>query len=447
MNIRKINLVLGHEYLTRVKKKSFIFTTIFVPLLFVALMIVPSIIMMHDFDDKVAKLAIKDNSGIVAEALEDNAVIDYDFPEDDIETLKSRLYDLDYDAIVFISALDSNNNAVADVYSKKQINAKVSESLTSNLEKIIEDYKIGQLNIENFEELMSSVETKVNLKNIVISESGDEKRPMLIINMVISLIMGMVIYMFVAMFGSMVMTSVIMEKSNKIMEVIVSSVKPLELMMGKIIGVACVALTQFIIWIILTGGILLGFQMFAGQKLIADTQMTEQISAMGGITQDAVQSFAKTDMMTEVFSALKDINFGYIIVCFIIFFILGYLLYASLYAAVGSAVDNEADTQQLVLPITIPLIIGLLIMLQAFKNPDSALSVWASIIPFTSPMVMLARIPFEGSVPLWQLLLSIGLLIVTFIAAAFVSGKIFRVGILMTGKKYSWKDIWKWLKY
>jgi len=165
---------------------------------------------------------------------------------------------------------------------------------------------------------------------------------------------------------------------------------------------------------------------------------TEQITEMAQASESE---------MAQVFSAIKEVNFGLIIGCFLIYFVLGYLLYASLFAAIGSAVDNEADTQQLVLPVTIPLIIGLLLMLQAFQNPDSQLAFWGSMIPFTSPMVMLARVPFEGCVQTWELLLSIGLLLITFLIAVFFSGKVYRIGILMHGTKYSWKDIWKWLKY
>lgn len=448
MNFKKVNLVLGHEYMIKVKKKSFIFTTIFTPILFAALMIVPSLLMMADLDNKVAKVYVEDNSGIVMQNLEDNAVVDYEKAEGDFETLKSQLYDLDCDAIASISELDSARNVSVQIYSKKQLNAKVSENLSSNIEDIIKDYKISELKIENFEELMASVKTDVHLNNIVISEAGNEKHAMLEINMALSFIMGFVIYMFVAMFGNMVMSSVINEKSNKIIEVIVSSVKPFELMIGKILGVACVALTQFFIWVVLTAAILLGFKAIAGPKLMPDPTAVQQVTEMTGMNMEGMQeSLAKTNVLTQVFDALKDINFGYIILCFVIFFILGYLLYASLFAAIGSAVDNEADTQQLVVPVTIPLIIGLLIMIQTFQNPDSSLSVWASIIPFTSPMVMLARIPFEGCVPLWQLLLSIGLLIVTIIIAVYISGKIYRVGILMNGKKYTWKDLWKWIKY
>ena len=251
--------------------------------------------------------------------------------------------------------------------------------------------------------------------------------------------MGFVIYMFVTMFGNMVMTSVINEKSNRIVEVIVSSVKPFDLMIGKILGVASVALTQFFIWVILTLAIVFGFQLAMGPELMGDPEAMEQMTQMAGMGTEQITEMAQASdsEMAQVFSAIKEVNFGLIIGCFLIYFVLGYLLYASLFAAIGSAVDNEADTQQLVLPVTIPLIIGLLLMLQAFQNPDSQLAFWGSMIP----------VPFEGCVQTWELLLSIGLLLITFLIAVFFSGKVYRIGILMHGTKYSWKDIWKWLKY
>ena len=244
--------------------------------------------------------------------------------------------------------------------------------------------------------------------------------------------------MFVLMFGNMVMRSVIDEKSSRIVEVVVSSVKPFDLMIGKILGVASVAVLQFLIWIVFTTVLVFGFQYAVGTEMMMQevNGVTEQVQVIGGSAE-----------LGNIMSAISEIDFVYILGNFFIYFVLGYLLYAAMFAAVGSAVENEADTQQLSVPVTMPLIAGLFIMLHTFQHPDSALSVWASIIPFTSPMVMLARIPFEGGVPLWQLLLSIGLLLLTFIGIVYLSGKIYRVGILMYGKKAGFKDLWKWLKY
>jgi ABC-2 type transport system permease protein len=238
----------------------------------------------------------------------------------------------------------------------------------------------------------------------------------------------------------MVMRSVIEEKTTRIIEVLVSSVKPFQIMMGKILGVASVALTQFFIWIVFT----LAIVTVAGSALGLNDAAQTMAAAQPDIPVEQIAAAVQEDDGGFI-QALKDVNYVQIIGCFIIYFVLGYLLYSSMFAAVGAAVDNEADTQQLILPITMPLIIGLFLMMHTFQYPDSSLSFWGSVIPFTSPMVMMARIAY--GVPAWELALSIGVLVLTFVVMAYLSGKIYRVGILMYGKKPGWKEIWKWLKY
>ena len=277
--------------------------------------------------------------------------------------------------------------------------------------------------------------------------------------MIVSMLLGIIIYMFIAMFSGMVMSSVIEEKSSRVVEVLVSSVKATELMFGKIIGVALVALTQFFMWIVLTGLLVSVFGGIVGMdKISAGTGSADAVMSslggessavpgvdVGGITDSLAASAQEADNpVAAILSTLAGLDYGEIIISFVIFFIFGYLLYASLFAAIGSAVENEADTQQLQIPVTIPLLIGFFIAIYAFKAPDSTLVFWGSMIPFTSPIVMLARIPF--GVPSWQLVLSIVILIVTFVVCAWGSAKIYKVGILMFGKKSSFKDLWKWLK-
>ena len=267
----------------------------------------------------------------------------------------------------------------------------------------------------------------------------------------------MIIYVFIAMFSGMVMQSVIEEKASRVVEVLVSSVKATELMFGKIIGVACVALTQFFLWIVLTAVIVTGVSSFIGFDTIFEsttiqteqmTQMTEGLGVdpgMMGMPMPALDTTAVPGgEMGAILSTLKDLNYGMLLISFFIYFALGYLLYSSLFAAIGSSVENEADTQQLSIPVTVPLMIGFFIAFYAFKSPDSAVVFWGSMIPFTSPIVMLARIPF--GVPVWELALSIALLVGTFIACGWASAKIYRIGILMFGKKSTFKDLWKWLK-
>ncbi len=447
MDFKKIKLVMGREFSIRVKKKSFIITTIVTPILFAALMIVPSLIMTMDLDSETDRIMVVDRSGIVAQNLESNADIEYVISEDmDIEALKKDIDNLDIYALIQISELDSTNNVVVDAYAPKQINAGVSDEIEGDINDIIEKYKLSRYDIENFDKILADINSGIALNTYILGADGEERESMVGVNMGISFVMGFIIYMFVVMFGQMVMTSVINEKSNKIVEVIVSSVKPFDLMIGKIIGVASVALTQFLIWVVLTGVLVLGTTAFMGPE-VADPQATEQMMSMSGMDPAMMEDLSDSNMVSKMLNVVKEINIPLILGSFLIYFILGYLLYASMFAAIGSAMDNEADSQQLVLPVTIPLIIGLLIMMQTFQNPDSALSFWASMIPFTSPMVMLARIPFDGCVQTWELLLSIGILLVTFLVVVYFAGKVYRIGILMRGTKYSWKDLYKWLKY
>ncbi|MBQ3820086.1 MAG: ABC transporter permease, partial [Bacteroidales bacterium] len=273
-----------------------------------------------------------------------------------------------------------------------------------------------------------------------VSESG--------VYMMVSMILGMIIYMFIALFGGMVMSSVIEEKASRVVEVLVSSVKATELMFGKIIGVALVALTQFFLWIVLTLAILGIVGAVSGQNLLQGADTTQMVQTVGVLQAEQAEEVAAAlsdqGEMGVIFSTLGNLPYGQILVCFVVFFLFGYMLYASLFAAIGSAVENEGDTQQLQIPITIPLLLGFFIAIYAFKAPDSALVFWGSMIPFTSPIVMLARLPF--GVPVWEIVLSIVLLIATFAVCAWISAKIYKVGILMFGKKSTWKDLWKWFK-
>ena len=252
------------------------------------------------------------------------------------------------------------------------------------------------------------------------------------------------------MFSGMVMQSVIEEKASRVVEVLVSSVKATELMFGKIIGVACVALTQFMLWIVLTAVLVGGFSLFVGfDSLMGDPAQTEQMmemtAQMGGVdVAEMTETMAQEEGLGAVLSTLQDINWAQMILAFVVYFALGYLLYASFFAAIGSAVENEADTNQLQMPVTVPLLLAFFIALYAFNAPDSPIVWWGSMIPFTSPIVMLARIPF--GVPTWELGLSVLLLVLTFMACGWASAKIYRIGILMFGKKTTFKDLWKWLR-
>ena len=296
---------------------------------------------------------------------------------------------------------------------------------------------------------MQDVQVDIPVSTYTLGDEGEEKITMSEVYMIISMVLSIIIYMFIAMFSGMVMQSVIEEKTSRVVEVLVSSVKATELMFGKIIGVACVALTQFFLWIVLTLILVGGFSAFVGfDSIMGDPAQTEQMMAMtqmGGVdVAEMTSAMAEEEGLGAVLNTLKDIKWGQMILAFIVYFALGYLLYASLFAAIGSAVENEADTAQLQMPVTLPLLLAFMIALYAYNAPDSSLVWWGSMIPFTSPIVMLARIPF--GVPVWELALSIVLLVATFAACGWASAKIYKIGILMFGKKSTFKDLWKWLR-
>lgn len=452
MKLRNINIIISREYLTRVKKKSFLLTTFLVPVLFAAMCILPSVIMFMAKDtDK--KVAVIDQSGIAMPYLVDTDAVDYeDYSTEPVDSMKLRFDELGLDALVVVSPLDSVQRSVTVAsYSAKPLSMELKEGVQSKVNDAVEDYRLALYEIGDLKQIMEDVKSDISMSTYTLDESGEEKITSSEVYMIISMLLSIIIYMFIAMFSGMVMQSVIEEKSSRVVEVLVSSVKATELMFGKIIGVACVALTQFFLWIILTLVLVGGFSAFVGfDSLMGDPAQTEQMMEMAQMQMGGVDMTEMTETMAEeegmgaVLSTLKDIDWVQMILAFIVYFALGYLLYASFFAAIGSAVENEADTNQLQMPVTVPLLLAFFIAIYAFNAPDSPIVWWGSMIPFTSPIVMLARIPF--GVPMWELLLSIVLLLATFAACGWASAKIYKIGILMFGKKTTFKDLWKWLK-
>ena len=451
MKLRNISTIISREYLTRVKKKSFLLTTFLVPILFAAMCILPSVIMFMA-KDTGKKIAVVDQSGIVMPYLVDTEAVDYeDYSSESADEMKTRFKELSLDALVVVSPLDSAAKTVSVAsYSEKPMSVDLKESIGSKVNEAVEDYRISLYEMGDLKQILDDVQSDVSIATYTLGESGEEKITSSEVYMVISMLLSMIIYMFIAMFSGMVMQSVIEEKASRVVEVLVSSVKATELMFGKIIGVACVALTQFFLWIILTLVLVGGFSAFAGfDSLAGDPAQTEQMMEMttqmgGADVAEMTAAISEQDGMGAVMSTLKDINWGQMILAFVVYFALGYLLYASFFAAIGSAVENEADTNQLQMPVTVPLLLAFFVAIYAFNAPDSPIVWWCSMIPFTSPIVMLSRIPF--GVPGWELALSIALLVGTFIACGWMSAKIYKIGILMFGKKTTFKDLWKWLR-
>ena len=435
----KIGIIAGREFNERVRKKSFIITTILMPLFLVAMMFIP-MLMVNMKSDTVREIYVVDDSGVIADKLQDSGTLRFIPSDMPLEEIKEQSLDI-------FGVLVIGNNVVegggAQLYTYDSSTIDIESEISTQIKEIIETEKLKGYNIENLSEILASVETSVPLSVKQFSESGEAKDSSSVVAIVAAYIFGFLIYMFVFLYGGMVMQGVIEEKSNKVLEVMVSSVKPFQLMMGKILGIASVALTQLLIWvvfIIVVGGGLMS--LLAGDMIEAAQAMSSgmpmDMSAMSGMVMDA-------DMAAAINTLTDPAYLFRLIGGFIVYFIGGYLLYAAMFAAVGSAVDNEKDTQNLQTPISMPLILGLFVMLTAMQDPNSPLAVWCSIIPFTSPIVMVARLPY--GVPAWELWTSIGVLFASFLAIVWFAGKVYRVGIFMYGKKPTFKELFKWMKY
>ena len=449
MNLKTIGIVISREYLNKVKKKSFIWTTLLVPILVAGLTIGLMVVMMNT-KEKVKTIAVVDQSGIVMPYLADTETIHYlDMSQMQLDSVKAHLSDFGCDGVLSVGGLDTVEKTVpADLYSPKPFGMELTDNISSRINRAVEDYRISTYNIEGLDQILKDVKANIHLYSYTVSDDGEEKISEAGVYSIVSMVLGIFLFIFVTMFGSMVMSSVIEEKSSRVVEVLVSSVKATELMFGKIIGIALVALTQFLLWIVLSVAIISVGGAVIGLDKLGGNNPTELVSTMGGVdaaqVEEMTAQLADQGEMGTVVSSLMNLPYGQILGLFFVYFIFGYLLYASLFAAIGSAVENEGDTQQLQLPLTIPLMLAYMIALYAFRAPDSSIAFWGSIIPFTSPIVMISRLPF--GVPAWEIILSVVLLVATFALCAWASAKIYRVGILMFGKKSTWKDLWKWLK-
>ncbi len=459
--MNKIGLIIRREYLTRVRKKSFIIMSVLGPLIFAAYILIP--MYFATLEDREEKLMVViDDSGLFTAQGPDGPVFTIQETETikfqvvkgvPIETFKETFEESGYYGLLFIPAniLASNSSLI---YSTKQTSIEISEYLKRSMESEIEDLKLAQHEIEDIDKILAEVETSINVRNIKWTKDGKTQESNTGVIMGIGYLGGMMIFFFIFFFGSQVMRGVIEEKVSRIIEVIVSSVKPFQLMMGKIIGVGLVGLTQFLIWMVLSAVLVTGLKAAFFPELtqtpteqVVGSDLFDQGASAQDMSIGTPEGLANQDMdmAKEIFASLKSINAGIMIASFLFFFIFGYLLYASMFAVVGSMVDNETDTQQLIFPVILPLILGIYVMISAINNPDNALAFWFSIIPFTSPVVMMVRIPF--GVPWWQLALSGSLLVLTFLAMTWVAAKVYRTGILMYGKKVSYREVWKWLRY
>jgi len=436
----KISLIIKREYTTRVMKKSFILLTFLTPILFVGM--ISLIVWLGGIkDDKVKTIAVIDKTHLYEKVLKSNESYSFQFVNAPVDEIKKQTKDNgQFTALLYISDNLIDNPKAVTLYSEKQVNMELKGYITGLLNKYVEEQKLAAYNIPHLKEMVEKSHTEIDLKTIKWAENGKDKEGSAELALTIGMLSAFIIYMFIVIYGAQVMNGVVQEKTNRIVEVMISSVKPFELMMGKIIGIAMVGLTQFLMWVILTGVI-----SAAVGSLFVGSIDVNSMHQMGQVGMQTAPVNAMPSEMQSLFTALSGVNYFQIVGLFIVYFLGGYLLYASLFAAVGSAVDNETDTQQFSMPIMLPIIFAIYAGIFAAQNPDGPLAFWCSMIPFTSPIVMMVRLPFD--VPVWQILLSLTILILSFVGTTWMAGKIYRTGILMYGKKVSWKELWKWLKY
>lgn len=432
----KIGIVIRREYYERVSKKSFIISTILMPLLMLGLMIAPALITVFSTSD-TKTIAVIDNSKVIAQNLKNNEEINYislDIP------LDSALANTDIDGVLLIEeSILSSSNGVS-LYTNGASSLTIEQNITSQIENTIEEQRLKNYDIENLDEILNAIKANVSLQTFRNDQDAGSNASSSFLSYIIGTIMTFLLYIFLLLYGQMVMTSIIEEKNNRVLEIVVSSIKPAQLMMGKIVGIGLVAVTQVLIWAtlisIVSGSIL---------PALLPTEVMSEVTAFNNGTIDINTATNDTELLHAI-SVLS--NVGYILSIFgylMLFLIGGFLFYSSIYAAIGSAVDNIQDAGQFQSIVVFPIIIGLILSMTVVNDPNSSLATIMSMIPFTSPMVMMARIPF--GIATWEIIVSLVILYISFIFMVWVAAKIYRVGIFMYGKKPSIKELIRWINY
>lgn len=430
-----ISLIVGREFRARVRKKSFIITTLLMPVLMIGLMVAPALIMEYSQGEQ-KRIAVIDESGLVAPQLQSDEAVAFETIDLAVEEARNSL--ADHFAILYIGSDILSNSSNVRLYANASTSIMLEEQITSQIEQVIENEKLKAYQIDNLDQILAEVETHVSMQTFRNDKTEEEAQSgqSSIVATALGYILGFVLYMFLLIYGAMVMQSVIEEKNSRVLEVMVSSVKPFQLMMGKILGVASVAIVQVAIW----GVLIFGVGSFVLPQLMPAEAM------MGAEAMEAGVATNVDPEMLQVVSAMTDSAYlAKIFICLILFVFGGFLLYSAMFAAIGSAVDSVQDAQQLQTPVMLPIILGLLMMLAVINDPNSPIAFWFSVIPFTSPIVMMARIPYD--IPMWEIVLSLVLLYASFMIMVWLAAKIYRVGIFMYGKKPSLKELWKWMRY
>ncbi len=436
--MNKINIIIAREFNERVRKKSFIITTLLMPVLMIAMMAAPTLMMIFAKGETKTLLVI-DRSGIIAPQLAGDEDVEFETSELTLDEARART---DRFGVLWIGDDIVDNPSDAKLYTNSSSSMLLESSISSQMERIIERERLNRYDIENLEQIMQDVKASVTLttyRNDLADEGEDKEATSSGTAYMMGIVLGMMLYMFLLIYGSMVMTSVIEEKGSRVLDVLVSSVPPFQLMLGKILGVAAVAVTQIAIWAVLVCGV--------GAAVLPALMPDDVMQSVEAVQSGAITSAEAgidSDMLSAVSLATDPSRLVMMFVYLLLFLVGGFLFYSAMFAAVGSSVDSIQDAQQLQTPVTIPIILAIILAMSVFNDPNSSLAFWGSVIPFTSPVVMMARIPF--GIASWQIVLSLVLLYASVAGMAWAAGKIYRVGIFMHGKKPSFKELISWMR-
>ena len=425
--MKNIYLIISREYLERVRKKSFIIVTLLMPLFMIAMMVAPSLVMLYNTSDQ-KQVVVVDRSGLIADNLYETPEVTFIREMGMSKSEACSIYNAESGifGVLYIGETIEARDSV-QLITNSSSSMMLEENIAAQIKSIVEREKLKAYNIDNLEEILANIETNISLATYLNDGSGEEEMMESTstgVNYILGIVLGMMLYMIIILYGQMVLTSVVEEKSSRVIDVMVTSCTPFQLMMGKILGIAAVALTQIGIWALLV--------LSASKFLVPVVFSADVVAANDMMLGAALGTITDTGYLASLFVYLT------------LFILGGFLLYASLYAAAGSAVDSIQDSQQFNSIIMIPIILAIIIMMSVFNDPNSPITFWSSMIPFTSPIVMIARVPF--GIPAWEIIVSLIVLYLTFIATTYLASKIFRVGIFMHGKRNSWRDLWLWIR-
>ena len=443
--MNKILLIIQREYFSRVKKKSFIVMTFLTPLLIAGVYALIGYFTYKGIKDTHDSVAVVSDNKTLTEQLQTDKNTSYTYLTTSLEEAKKDLNKSEYDYILYLPEFTLEEPKGIELFGAKQAGMSLNRRISGDIEELIRTQKLKQSGISQAD--LDKLKTDVDITTKKIAETGDEKESSAGASSFIAFTAGIMMFMFIMLYGVQVMRGVIEEKTSRIIEVMVSSVKPFQLMMGKIIGIALVGLTQFMLWIVLTLAIsTAAVSIFVNKDDVKEIAAAQAQSQVTQANPQMAAAATQAGPIGDIQKSLAGLDIGKIVFVFIFFFLGGYLFYSALYAAIGSAVDSETETQQFMMPVMLPLLLGYALSLSVVTNdPYGSTAFWLSMVPFTSPIAMVVRIPY--GVPTWELALSMAVLVAGFVATVWIAGRIYRVGILMYGKKTTFKEMFKWFTY